>query len=134
MTLYLTGPNPNQLAQYTNDCFNKLYKWCLWNRLTINTNQTYYILFTTKRIINLPNIHINNELITKTNKNEFLGVLYDDYLLFKHHISKLTLKISRHIALLNQIKDYMPLDVLKSVYYDHIHSLLPYCSPIWCTT
>ena len=134
MTLYLTGPNPNQLAQYANDCLNKLYKWCLWNRLTINTNQTYYILFTTKRIINLPNIHINNELITKTNKNEFLGVLYDDYLLFKHHISKLTLKISRHIALLNQIKDYMPLDVLKSVYYDHIHSLLPYCSPIWCTT
>ena len=46
-------------------------------RLTINTNQTYYILFTTKRIINLPNIHINNELITKTNKIRFPGVLYD---------------------------------------------------------
>ena len=92
------------------------------------------MLFTTNRIINLPNIHINNLIITKANTINFLSVLYDDSLLFKHHINYLTLKISRHIALLYQIKDFMPLDVLKSVYYAHIYSLLTYCNPIWCTT
>ena len=77
---------------------------------------------------------MNNEPITKTNKIKFLGILYDDSLLFIHHKSNLTTSISRHTALLHQIKDYMPLDFLKSVYYAHIYSLLTYCNPIWCTT
>ena len=44
------------------------------------------------------------------------------------------MKISRHIALLYQIQDLMPLDVLKYFYYAHIYPLLTYCNPIWCTT
>lgn len=134
MTLYITGPNPTQLAYNANNELHKLYQWCLCNRLTINTNKTYYMLFTTNRVINLPNIHINNHRITKAEKINFLGVLYDDSLTFKHHINHLTLKISRHIALLYQIKDLMPLEVLKYVYYAQIYPLLTYCNPIWCTT
>lgn len=65
---------------------------------------------------------------------KFLGITYDDSLTFKYHIHNLTLKISRHIALLFQIKDFMPLDVLKCIYYAHIYPLLTYCNPIWCTT
>ena len=51
MTLYFTGPNPTQLAHNANNELNKLYQWCLCNRLTINTNKTYYMLFTTNRTI-----------------------------------------------------------------------------------
>ena len=80
------------------------------------------------------NLKINNEIISKTDKVRFLGVDYDDSLSFRYHIHNLTLKISRHIALLYQIKDLMPLNVLKSVYYAHIHPLITYCNPIWCTT
>lgn len=134
MTVYLTGPNPNQLGHNANTELQKLHQWCICNRLSININKTYFMLFTTKRILNLPIIHINNQIINKTSKIKFLGVIYDDSLLFKYHIDSLSLKISRHIALLYQIKDFMTQDVLKSIYYAHIYSLLTYCNPIWCTT
>ena len=55
-------------------------------------------------------------------------------LLFKHHIDNLALKISRHIALLYQIKDFMPQEVLRSIYYAYTYSSLTYCNPIWSTT
>ena len=134
MTLYLTGPIPEQLAHNANQELHRLYQWCLCNRLTINTDKTHYMLFTTKSKINLPKLHINNEEISKTNQIKFLGITYDDSLTFKHHINDLTLKISRHIALLYQMKDLTTYDVLKSVYYAHIYPLLTYCNPIWCTT
>ena len=53
---------------------------------------------------------------------------------FKCHIDNLTLKISRHIALLYRIKDLMPPYVLKCIYYAHIYPLLTYCNPIWSNT
>ena len=134
MTAYLTGPDPGQLITSANSELEKLYQWCLCNRLTINTDKTYFMLFTGKNILSLPNLQINNRIIAKTDKFKFLGVTYDSSLTFKYHIDNITLKISRHIALLYQIKDFMPLDVLKSFYYAHIHSLLTYCNPIWSTT
>lgn len=92
------------------------------------------MLFTVKRNLNLPRLQINNQTISKTDKNKFIGVTYDDSLTFKYHINNLTLKISRHIALLYQAKDFMPQDVLKAIYYAHIHPLFTSCNPIWCTT
>ena len=134
MTLYLTGPNQNELVLNANNELEKLYQWCLCNRLTINTGKTYFMLFTTTKTPHLINLKINNEIISKTDNIRFLGVNYDDSLSFKHHINNLTQKISRHIALLYQIKDIIPSDVLKSIYYAHIYPLLTYCNPIWCTT
>ena len=87
-----------------------------------------------KKTSDIINLKMNNEIISKTAGIRFLGVDYDDSLSFKYHIHNLTLKISRHIALLYQIKDFMPLNVLKSIYYTHIYSLITYCNPIWCTT
>lgn len=77
MAIYSTGPNPTQLAHNANKELNKLYQWCLSNRLTINTNKTHYMLFKTNKIANSPNIHTNNQIITTVSKLNFLGVYYD---------------------------------------------------------
>lgn len=92
------------------------------------------MLFTGKKTLNHSNILINNRKIKEeTDKFKFLSVTYDDSLTFKYHIEYLTLKISRHIPLLYQTKDLLPPDVLRSIYYAHIHSPLTYCYPIWYT-
>ena len=51
ITLYLTGPNQNQIVQDANHELEKLHQWCLCNRLTINTKKTYFMLFTTKKYL-----------------------------------------------------------------------------------
>ena len=134
MTMYLIGPSPEQLITNANYDLSNLYQWCLSNRLTINTDKTYFMLFSGKCHKTLPQLVINRNIINQTNKLKFLGVTYDDSLTFKYHINNLTLKISRLIALLYQIREFMPLDVLKCFYYSHIYPLITYCNPIWCTT
>ena len=134
MTVYLIGPSPEQLIMSANQEFDKLFQWCLSNRLTINIDKTHFMLFTCKRQFNLPQITINGNSICRVNTIKFLGVTYDESMTFTHHIDNITLKLSRHIALLHQIKDYMPQNVLKCIYYAHIHPLLTYCNLIWCTT
>ena len=134
MTLYLIGRSPEQLITTANQELQQLHQWCVCNRLTINTDKTYYMFFTNKKTYYLPELELNNCKIAKTNHLKFLGVTFDDKMTFKLHINNLTLKISRHIALLYQIKDLMPSYVLKCIYYAHIYPLLNYCNPIWCIT
>ena len=94
------------------------------------------MLFTNKdeKNYHLPDLELNNCKIDRTNHLKFLGVTYDESMDFKFHIHNITLKISRHIALLYRVKDLMPPYVLKCIYYAHIYPLLTYCNPIWCST
>ena len=100
MTIYLTGPNPEELINTANQELQRLYQWCICNRLTINTEKTYYMLFTNKKTCLLPQLLINNCTVCRTNRLKFLGVTFDESMTFRYHINNLTLKISRHIALL----------------------------------
>lgn len=53
---------------------------------------------------------------------------------FKHHVTNQILKLSRLVSLLYQIKELMPIDVLKMLYNAHVLPHLYYCTPIWCNT
>ena len=134
MTLYLIGPSPEELINTANQELQKLHQWSVCNRLTINTDKTYFMLFTNKNNFYLPDLELNNCKIARTDHLKFLGVTFDESMDFKCHIHNITLKISRHIALLYRIKDLMPLYVLKCIYYAHIYPLLTYCNPIWSST
>ena len=134
MTIYLTGPSPEQLITSANQELEQLHQWSVCNRLTINTDKTYFMLFTNKKTYYLPELELNNCIITKTDNLKFLGVTFDESMNFKCHINNLALKISRHIALLYRIKELMPPYVLKCIYYAHIYPILNYCNPIWCST
>ena len=75
-----------------------------------------------------------NDDILQVNKTKFLGLTIDNNLNFKHHISHLSLKLSRTIALLLKTKPYVPSDIFKCIYYAHIYPHLNYCNSIWSTT
>ena len=108
MTMYLTDPCPEQLITDANHELEKLYQWCLCNRLTINTNKTHFMLFTSRNTLNIPHLMINNNVTTRTNQIKLFGVIYVDALTFKYHMKNITQKIPRHIALLYQIKISCP--------------------------
>lgn len=65
---------------------------------------------------------MTNFTITRTTHTGFLVIIYDESLIFKYHIDALTLKISKHIVVLYQIKDLMSQYVL-SAYIIHISTL-----------
>ena len=53
---------------------------------------------------------------------------------FKNHITNITLKLSRVVSMLYQIRELMPTDVLKMLYNAHVLPHLHYCTPVWCST
>ena len=105
-TLYMIGENPTDLIYRANLELSAFSEWCLANRLTINTDKTFYMLFTntTTKYQPLPRLTILDKDITQVSKTKFLGVTFDNNLTFKYHISNLCLKLSWSIALLLKIK------------------------------
>ena len=114
--------------------------WC-WGRIsvlggwTVNHNKTYYMLFTNKPIKKLPPLFLHYDIIKKVTTHTLLGIIFDDWLSFKPHISHFCLKLSRVISLLYYVKDLVPLSIHKMMYHDaHVLPILNYCMLIWCNT
>ena len=133
-TLYTTGENLRDLIYTANTDLHTFHTWCVSNRLTVNFNKTFYMLFTNKPYTFIPPLFIGNNTIKQTNQHTLLGVTFDDKLTFKQHISNLILKLSRIVSLLYQVREVMPIYVLKTLYNAHILPHLYYCTSVWCST
>ena len=133
-TLYIAGNDPTTLIQTANTDLKTFHKWCTSNRLTVNLNKTFFMLFTNKPINILPPLFYHNKIINRTNHHNLLGITFDENMTFKPHISNLMLKLSRIVSLLYQIKDLVPQYVLIILYNAHVLPHLQYCIPIWCNT
>ena len=135
-TMYLKDKDVNNLI-YTANCeLHKLYDWVLANRLTINTDKTVVMLFTPRKISNIPMLFIKNsttyDVIKRVKSTKFLGVNYDEHLTFKQHISALSGKMSKLAGMFYSLRWILPKDILKLIYNAHVNSLLNYNTPIWC--
>ena len=73
-TLYITGENPTELIHKANTDLQNFHKWCLSNRLTVNLNKTFYMLFTNKPPSVPPSLLLSQETITRTNQHTLLGI------------------------------------------------------------
>ncbi len=89
-TLYITGENTTNLIHTANTDLQIFHKWCISNRLTVNLNKTFYMLFTNKPLPVLPLLLISQNIIHRTTKHTLLGITYDDSMTFKHHCNKLS--------------------------------------------
>ena len=112
---------------------NKLYLWLNLNRLSLNIDKTNFIIFHpyNKPVKQQVTIKINNTDINEIEYMEYLGVLVDSSLNWKHHISTLAKKISRAIGIMYKLRPFLPLNVMKNVYYSLIYSQIIYAIEVW---
>ena len=133
--IYLTGKDPSKLITTANVELFKLYKWCLANRISMNSIKTLFIMFGNKPPSNLPPLTIKSgssyEVIKRANKAKFLGVFYDENMTFKAHVNYLVQRLSRTSSLIYQLKDFLPTFALKTIYNAQVASMLNYCNIIW---
>ena len=134
----LSGKNPNELVQIANTELQKLYVWCLANRVSINILKTYHMIFSNRPPTNTPPLVIKSlltyEVIQRVNVFKFLGVYYDHNLNFKAHISHVTSRLASLSSLFYRLKDSVPEFVLKCIYHAHVSTVLNYCNAIWSNT
>ena len=103
---------------------NNVNNWQTANRICINTDKTKNMIFSYRKLLHLTNIKIESATIEETNDILFLGIIFDIHLTFKHHVDVIARKISKSVGILFKLSKYLPLEMIKTLYYSLIHPFL----------
>ena len=77
---------------------------------------------------------LRNEAIQRVTKAKFLGVIVDQHLKWKDHISMVSQKNSKSCGIISIIRNTSDFKSKKLVYYSLIHPCLTYCMNVWSYT
>ena len=64
----------------------------------------------------IPDVRINNQSIERVSEFNFLGLTIDEHLNWNAHIQKISNKIAKSIGIINRLKRYLPLSILRTLY------------------
>ena len=85
--LFISGDDPNDLANWMNNEMIKVIDWLMANKLTLNIVKTHFVSFRRQR--NLANLTqsliVNGQHIAQVKSTKFLGILIDEYLQWREH-------------------------------------------------
>ena len=92
---YVQNDSIDSAIEIVNTELAKVALWFDSNKLTLNVNKTQMIMLSRKKILTQQNeIILRNEVVQRVNKAKFLGVIVDQHLNWKDHISMISQKIS----------------------------------------
>ena len=113
-TIYIgcSSANIENLYMRMNLILDLLKKWFTANNLTVNTNKTKYIIlhWSYKSVTDsLFSLYLHNVSLEKVASTRFLGVVIDECLSWKLHISNVLVKISKFISNFYRVLKYLRL-------------------------
>ena len=131
--IYYESKSLKDLEKIVNKELDKLFLWLNVNRLSLNIDKTNYIIFHpyNKPVKEHITIKINKKAISEKEFIKYLGVLVDSTLSWKYQISNITKKISRAIGIMYKLRPFLPLNVMKNIYYSLIYSHIIYAIEVW---
>ena len=106
----------DSVVKRANSELRKVKKWLDAKRLSININKTNYIIF------HSPHKHI---------PPHFLGLLLDDTLSWKYHLSEPSKKLAKTCELLYKIRPFLPTEALICLSNSLFMSFLQYGITLW---
>ena len=109
--------------------FQQLYRWCVCNKLTINSDKTNFILFHT---INKPlpkdfnEIVVDSMIIKRVKSFKYLGLILDETLNWGDHVNSLCSSLLKYFGIFNQIKHKVYAKIARQIYFAFIYSRIKY--------
>ena len=114
---------------------DKIYRWLVANKLTLNVSKTEYMIIGSchnlGKIDKDPVIKIGSETVNRVHTSKSLGVIIDDKLKWEDQIDSISKKVSREIGAIKLIKPYVPKKCLTQVYNALVQPYFDYCSLVW---
>jgi hypothetical protein len=77
------------------------------------------------------NVTIEGEKLEIVRNTKFLGIILDDQLNWKSHVSYLALKIAKSVGIISRARQLLSTTILKQLYYSFLYPFLTYCNIIW---
>ncbi|MGL1889690.1 MAG: reverse transcriptase domain-containing protein [Reichenbachiella sp.] len=126
------GQDYKRLIAELNNALDNLSIWLKANKLSLNAQKTFYMVFHRARIKD-HNVHLymDNEALSGTKVFKYLGLLIDDKLKWTHHVLHVRNKIAKGIGIMYKARKYVHKKDLISLYYSFIYPYMIYCVEIW---
>ena len=116
----------NQLA--------KIADWLVVNKLSLNIKKTKFVAFHT---INndiqelVPALQINHIAIERVENCNFLGLIFNEHMFWKHRIDVIANILIRFSGILNKLKIFLPVHIIRTLYFSLVQSQLTYGILAW---
>ena len=117
-----------------NNELSNVHNWLAVNKLSLNVKKTKYVLF---HAINkptqglVPELAIDGINIERVSTFNFLGIHLNENMLRTTHIDIISSKIAQFSGILNRLKRFLPIYVLRTLYCSMVISRLTYGILTW---
>ena len=104
--LTTSGISDEVVQSQLNEDLEKVHRWLLANKLTLNFEKTKYMLIGSRQRLNdiqTPTIRLGDTEVNRVSEIKTLGVVVDDQLLWKNHVDVTIAKVSKGIGMLRRI-------------------------------
>ena len=110
-----------------------LVSWLLANKISLNKTKTELIIFRKPRdkINHNIKIKLHGHKLRPTSSLKYLGIILDETLNGKIHLSQLIPKLTRANNMLSKVRHFVPEDKLISIYFAIFSSHMTYGCQIW---
>lgn len=111
---------------------NNAIAWFTRNKLTVNTNKCFSMLFSSRPDPNQKlKLHAGNVDIACEHSSRYLGVYPDSNLKWDVHVTNLCKKVSPKLALMAKLKNILPPKCIERIYHCIIQPHIDYCLTVW---
>ena len=129
---FSSGSNASSLQDGVNNDLAIIAEWLKVNKLSLNIKKTHFMCFSAK---NKPSpcisLQIDGEALAEVDKSKFLGVIIDNKLSWKDHISFVCRKVARGIGVIIKARKVLHSESMKCLYYSFIYPYMIYCNQVW---
>ena len=123
------GLNLNDVIIQAKELFDKLYHWCVANKLSINSDKTNFVLFHMKNKP-VPNdfdsIRTNHMTIRRVKIINYLGLVIDENLYWNAHADFVCASLVKYFGIFNHIKSFITSRIARQMYFAFINSRISY--------
>lgn len=135
--VFASTRDPKSLEALINSELKKVKEWCDINKLSINFSKTNYMIIKSPRKgntnfnITLQNTDGSCHSLERKDHIKYLGVLIDESISWKYHISYICSKISQNNGIISKLRHYLSIHQLKQMYYNLIYPYISYAILAW---
>ena len=107
----------------------QMFKWCICNKLTINSDKTYFVLFHT---VNKPVRDDLIEIVTpqmtikQATKMKYSGLLLEEKLNYNEHVQSICNSLLKYFGIFNHIKHKVNKKTARQLYFAFVFSRIKY--------
>ena len=136
-TIHYSNNSLINLFSTLNFELKKVSTWLKLNKLTLNTDKTKYLIFSSvQKLYRIKgkytkDIVLNDTPIERVDKIKLLGVIISEDFKWEAYITSLCNKLSRNVAIINKLKNYISSSILLKLYNTLITPHINYCITVW---